>query len=280
MGVLFMKKKNIVATSVLAAVVAVSGQFVQTAPVDGGSFFGMQRAEAGLFSGVGDVFHKKGQEVADDAKGQAKDAVNKALGINFDGMNSRRNDMRNHLMLATGCFTASEYKIGLATDLAGDSNIQALGAIANNLLSGGGSMSDVYNATSTPRPSKELVQAKLAELTSSEDKEKVENAKKQMTWSKTDSAKAIFLCGLAARDASFLTKEAAKGLKDAKDLEDLKNQINEYKEAADEATQIIGFLKKSIKERNDARKAYDKANNIKEPSKKDVEASVASMQAE
>lgn len=43
---------------------------------------------------------------------------------------------------------------------------------------------------------------------------------------------------------------------------------------------MVGFVNSSIKKRNDARKAYDKANNIKEPSKKEVMAQINEMQAE
>ena len=40
------------------------------------------------------------------------------------------------------------------------------------------------------------------------------------------------------------------------------------------------MIQSSIKNRNDARKAYDKANNIKAPSSKDVKASVNALDAE
>lgn len=108
----------------------------------------------------------------------------------------------------------------------------------------------------------------------------MEHAKNQMTWSKQDNAKAAFLCGLALRDAAFLTNETAKGLKQAKNLEDVKSQLREYTDAVEQVKQITAFINKNIKARNDARREYDKKNNIKEPAKKDIEAQVKQMAAE
>ena len=100
-----MDKKKLVTSGVLAAVVAVSGQFVQVGSTGGASFFGMQRAEAGMFSGLTDAFKHDATKLVKDT---IKEQVNKALQINFDGMDSRRNDMIHHLRLACGWFGSSE----------------------------------------------------------------------------------------------------------------------------------------------------------------------------
>ena len=189
--------------------------------------------------------------------------------------------MIHHLRLACGWFGSSEYKIMGATQSASQSDMQAYGVLVNSLLNNNScSMNEVYTLTSTPRPSKEKVQAGLQQLMSSGDKQAQDAAKQQMSWAKGDNARALLFCGLAARDAAFLTSETAKGLKDAKNLDDIKSRLNNYTDAIKDAKSVIGMIQSSIKERNNARKAYDKANNIKEPSKKDVQASVNALGAE
>ncbi len=273
-----MDKKKLVTSGVLAAVVAVSGQFVQVGSTGGASFFGMQRAEAGMFSGLTDAFKHDATKLVKDT---IKEQVNKALQINFDGMDSRRNDMIHHLRLACGWFGSSEYKIMGATQSASQSDMQAYGVLVNSLLNNNsGSMDEVYTLTSTPRPSKEKVQAGLQQMMSSGDKQAQEDAKQKMSWAKGDNARALLFCGLAARDVAFLTSETAKGLKDAKNLDDIKSRLNNYTDAIKDAKSVISMIQSSIKNRNDARKAYDKANNIKAPSSKDVKASVNALDAE
>ena len=241
-------------------------------------FFGMQRAEAGMFSGLTDAFKHDATKLVKDT---IKEQVNKALQINFDGMDSRRNDMIHHLRLACGWFGSSEYKIMGATQSASQSDMQAYGVLVNSLLNNNsGSMDEVYTLTSTPRPSKEKVQAGLQQMMSSGDKQAQEDAKQKMSWAKGDNARALLFCGLAARDVAFLTSETAKGLKDAKNLDDIKSRLNKYTDAIKDAKSVISMIQSSIKNRNDARKAYDKANNIKAPSSKDVKASVNALDAE
>ncbi len=230
-----------------------------------------------MFSGLADAFKHDATKAVKDG---VKEGLNKALDINYDGLNSHRNDMIHHLMLATGSFAASEYKIGVALDRANEGNYQAMGAVANNLNSGHGSMNDVYIATSTPRISHDDLKLALATIESSNNQTMKAQAEQQMRWAKGDNARALFWCGMAARDAAFLTSETAKGLKQAKNLDDIKAQLNEYTSALKDAKQVMGFIRSCIKDRNDARRAYDKVNNIKEPSKKDVQASVNAMGAE
>ena len=83
-----------------------------------------------MFSGLADAFKHDATKAVKDG---VKEGLNKALDINYDGLNSHRNDMIHHLMLATGSFAASEYKIGVALDRANEGNYQAMGAVANNL---------------------------------------------------------------------------------------------------------------------------------------------------
>lgn len=242
-------------------------------------FSGMQKAEAGMFSGLTDAFKHDATKAVKDT---VKEQVNKALQINFDGMDSHRNDMIHHLRLACGWFGSSEYKIMGATQSASQSDMQAYGVLVNNLLnnSSSRSMDEVYTLASTPRPSKEQVQAGLQQLMGSGDKQAQEDAKQKMSWAKGDNARALLFCGLAARDAAFLTSETANGLKDAKNLEDIKARLNGYSAAIKDAKSVISMIQSSIKDRNNARKAYDKANNIKEPNKKDIKASVNALDAE
>ena len=98
--------------------------------------------------------------------------------------------------------------------------------------------------------------------------------------SKHDNVAAMIYTGLAARDASFLLKETAKGLAHPKDLNGILDTLKTFQAQAKDVETVVGFVNSSIKKRNDARKAYDKANNIKEPSKKEVMAQINEMQAE
>ncbi len=259
----------------MAAVFGITMQFVQPTNLvsQNASVIGMQSAEAGIFDGAIGALQGK-------AKKAAKDAVNHALDINYDGLNSHRNDMIHHLALAAGAYATSEYRIYDAVGQADNSNAQNFIMLGNSLTSGSRDWGEICETTSVTPVDKIALKNALNNMMNSQDKNAMEHAKNQMTWSKQDNAKAAFLCGLALRDAAFLTNETAKGLKQAKNLEDVKSQLREYTDAVEQVKQITAFINKNIKARNDARREYDKKNNIKEPAKKDIEAQVKQMAAE
>lgn len=245
-------------------------------PVQSGQMtldLGMQRAEASMFSkAIGSI----GDKVGGHAKKAAKDAVNQAFEINLDGMQNHRADMYNHIMKAAGYWSASEYQLSIAT---GKSDAR-MGVLANNLMGADATMDDVAEATSRPRVSNAEVKLALSNLMSSGSKERISQANTAMSYSKHDSVAALIYTGLAARDASFLLKETAKGLAHPNDVNDILDTLKTLQDQAKEVETVVGFVNSKIKERNDARKAYDKANNIKAPSKKEVMAQINEMQAE
>lgn len=271
-----MLNKKCVAVS-LAIVLGMGAQFVQLGDNEGALNIGMQRAEAGIFDKIGGTMNDMKNKAVKGARKQAKDSVNKALEINIDGMNNHRADMEHHMKVAAAMFAGSEYQIGQAVHN-NDGNTQKMGVIYNALINGNGSMSLVYDMTATPRISSDELKAAL--YADSKDKAAHDEMVQHMRWSKDYQTKALFVCGLAARDASFLIKESAKGIKDAKNVDSLKSQLEGFKNSADDVVKVVKFIKSNIAKRNAVRKDFDKKNNIKGPSEKEKKEFAASLGAE
>ena len=96
-GDIIMEKKKVVVSGVLAAVVAVSGQFVQVGQQDG-IHFGTQSAAA---FGIKMPKIKTGDSSVDNQANQAvKQAASKAFNVDLTTMGNRKQDMLKHLAWA------------------------------------------------------------------------------------------------------------------------------------------------------------------------------------
>lgn len=267
-------KKNPALALTMAVAFGIGAQFVQFPSfAQGTPTLGMQSAEAGMFDSLGDSLAKAKNKAVHSAKDQAKKSVNKALGIDMNGLNSHQANLNRHLQVAAALFAGSEYQVYVATGQSENSNAAKLGMLYNSLIHGNGAMDQAYEVTSVPRLSNDNLKTFLTNNMSEQDKQKQEEVKKHMSWSKDYQAKAMFVTALAARDASFIMSESVKGFKNAKDLDDVKSKLNSFNSNAKTAMSVINFIKDNIHKRNEARKAYDKANNIKGPAKADIEKS-------
>ena len=251
------------------------------------------RVEAGLSDGI---FGKGGDDVVGDAVGNVKkqvqgsveDAINKALAINVDGLHSHRRDMIEHINLASSCMAGAIYKVGIASKITDESLIGYYGSAANAMKNDRSNLGNSYDFASHSVPVKEI-EKNLQELMMSDDsKEAKAERDQQLSWSKTDRTFAIVYSGLAMRDATFIIKEASKGLKNIKNLDslegleqtasDLQNSFNEIVAVAKDVEKLCGNISAKNKELNAATKNYDKKNNIKGASKKEVEEEVKKLE--
>ena len=260
------------------------------------------KAEAGgILGNIGDVFggkkakdkvtNKKNKDqsvggmIKDTVKDTVKDTLNAVFAINWDGMNSRRNDMRLHLRLAARDLTAAGYQLSFVTDKPA---ITKQYEMQYNILNQGhAGINDIRKYMNLPKLSEP--KAKFTELMTSGDMAEIAKAKEHVEISNTQRTWALIYQGLAVRDATFILKETAKGLKDIGKLDNLQNvdakvkeiegKLKDFSEFAGEVKTLCDVMGKSNKELDQVTKEFRKKNNIKDPDKKEMEKQAKAMTA-
>lgn len=272
-----MKKKNMVVSGVLAAVVAVSGQFVQVGQGNG-IHFGTQSAAA---FGLKMPKIKTGISSVDDqankaAKQTAENAVKKAFNVDISSMGNRKQDMLKHLAWAARLEAVSADRWGkvAGTDTAeaqaASNSAQAFLANGDFSLSTFKNFSSNYQSKMKLSDNQKQAYAALDKaLVSEKDKLTTEQNKTYVTDAKKARKMAAVYNALAVRDAGLLLSDTAKALSHKSDLGSQLDEVQELASFANEAKSFVDAQKKISKERADLTKKAEKAMNVKEPTEQE-----------
>ncbi|WP_294144380.1 hypothetical protein [uncultured Selenomonas sp.] len=272
-----MKKKNMVVSGVLAAVVAVSGQFVQVGQGNG-IHFGTQSAAA---FGLKMPKIKTGISSVDDqankaAKQTAENAVKKAFNVDISSMGNRKQDMLKHLAWAARLEAVSADRWGkvAGTDTAeaqaASNSAQAFLANGDFSLSTFKNFSSNYQSKMKLSDNQKQAYAALDKaLVSEKDKLTTEQNKTYVTDAKKARKMAAVYNALAVRDAGLLLSDTAKALAHKSDLGSQLDEVQELASFANEAKSFVDAQKKISKERADLTKKAEKAMNVKEPTEQE-----------
>ena len=275
-----MKKKNMVVSGVLAAVVAVSGQFVQVGQGNG-IHFGTQSAAA---FGLKMPKIKTGISSVDDqankaAKQTAENAVKKAFNVDISSMGNRKQDMLKHLAWAARLEAVSADRWGkvAGTDTAeaqaASNSAQAFLANGDFSLSTFKNFSSNYQSKMKLSDNQKQAYAALDKaLVSEKDKLTTEQNKTYVTDAKKARKMAAVYNALAVRDAGLLLSDTAKALAHKSDLGSQLDEVQELASFANEAKSFVDAQKKISKERADLTKKAEKAMNVKEPTEQENKA--------
>lgn len=272
-----MKKKNMVVSGVLAAVVAVSGQFVQVGQGNGIHFGTQSVAAFGLkmpkiktgISSVDDQANKA-------AKQTAENAVKKAFNVDISSMGNRKQDMLKHLAWAARLEAVSADRWGkvAGTDTAeaqaASNSAQAFLANGDFSLSTFKNFSSNYQSKMKLSDNQKQAYAALDKaLVSEKDKLTTEQNKTYVTDAKKARKMAAVYNALAVRDAGLLLSDTAKALAHKSDLGSQLDEVQELASFANEAKSFVDAQKKISKERADLTKKAEKAMNVKEPTEQE-----------
>ena len=272
-----MKKKNMVVSGVLAAVVAVSGQFVQVGRGNG-IHFGTQSAAA---FGLKMPKIKTGISSVDDqankaAKQTAENAVKKAFNVDISSMGNRKQDMLKHLAWAARLEAVSADRWGkvAGTDTAeaqaASNSAQAFLANGDFSLSTFKNFSSNYQSKMKLSDNQKQAYAALDKaLVSEKDKLTTEQNKTYVTDAKKARKMAAVYNALAVRDAGLLLSDTANALAHKSDLGSQLDEVQELASFANEAKSFVDAQKKISKERADLTKKAEKAMNVKEPTEQE-----------
>ena len=272
-----MKKKNMVVSGVLAAVVAVSEQFVQVGQGNG-IHFGTQSAAA---FGLKMPKIKTGISSVDDqankaAKQTAENAVKKAFNVDISSMGNRKQDMLKHLAWAARLEAVSADRWGkvAGTDTAeaqaASNSAQAFLANGDFSLSTFKNFSSNYQSKMKLSDNQKQAYAALDKaLVSEKDKLTTEQNKTYVTDAKKARKMAAVYNALAVRDAGLLLSDTAKALAHKSDLGSQLDEVQELASFANEAKSFVDAQKKISKERADLTKKAEKAMNVKEPTEQE-----------
>lgn len=268
-----MEKKKVVVSGVLAAVVAVSGQFVQVGRQDG-IHFGTQSAAA---FGIKMPKIKTGDSSVDNQANQAvKQAASKAFNVDLTTMGNRKQDMLKHLAWAARLEAVSADRWGkvAGTDTAeaqaASNSAQAFLANGDFSLATFKNFSSNYQSKMKLSDSQKQAYAALEKsLVSEKDKLTTEQNKTYVTDAKKARKMAAVYNALAVRDAGLLLSDTAKALAHKSDLGSQLDEVQELASFANEAKSFVDVQKKISKERADLTKKAEKAMNVKEPTEKE-----------
>ena len=241
-----MKKKNIILAGAMTAILTVSGQFVQS-----DNFFGMKTVEA---FGLGDV---------------GKTVAGKALGVDVDQLQDRRQNMILNLAKAAICYGQSAIDVSEALDLNPGQLSQMKAALTNlkNNRTDLGAMKQVGEST---KMNQKDIEAKAQSLMDSDDKEKIAKANELIKKAKTERQAANLYKIMAARDAGMIISGAAKAMASSDSLGDKVAVVKDLSSVANTAKAVADIIGNNHKVMTKALKAYEKKNNIPEISDKDA----------
>ena len=264
-------KKKILALAMSG--IFAGGIFIQdaTLKVEAGIFSNITDKITGKKTGI-DAIDKAKDNVIQQTKDTVKDAVNKALAINVDGMHDHKKDMEVHLKMSAAYLGVAADLAYAAAGMSSDSNAKNIALVAKNLQNGG-SFQNLYTFAGIPI-SKELSTKLEDKMKSFKTEAEEKDMLKLMKMSKDNRTRAMVGQALALRDATFIVRESAKGLSNLSKVESidgaknfmnkLEGDLKQMSDIAGDAQKLCGDISKKNKALNDATKLYDKKNNIKE----------------
>ena len=278
-----MKKKALGITLTLA--MGLSAQFVQVDSLMTGNMsqaVGMQQAEAGIMNGFAGSVDKMKHKAVSSAKKEAKNAVKKALDIDVNGMENHHAQMIKHLMMAARFTTQASMKYDYILGKK-DNNVYLKERIANLTPNDTSGLDMLYKFGALPNVvepgSGKMIEVRLSEA----DQKKKDDYMQKMAWAKEDRAVATWYKALAARDAVFLVKEAAKGIAQASksgDHKALLNKLNYYKQVAGDGQKLCTFVGNITGKMDSEYKSIEKNHNVAPVSKARVQQVAKSMMPE
>lgn len=264
-----MKKRKIITSVGLAAVLAFSGQFLPSASLGGLEITGIRAAEAGLPFGLGDIAKKAGKE-----------AVSKALNVDIDGMEDKRQNMMLNLYRSAVnyAYASAHVQEALLADGGNSARIRAaIGQVTNN-KSDFGSIKSLVEASSINE--KDINAAAKAKLDSG-DTEAIQKANELIQQAKTERKSANIYKILAARDAISIVKDAGVALtKGGDSIKDKVNVLEDLAAVAKNAETLTKVISAQHKGMTGALKTYEKKNNIKDVSDEEAKKQTANLTEE
>lgn len=241
-----MNKKNIILAGAMTAVLTISGQFVHS-----DNFFGSKTVEA---FGLGDIVKIGG----------------KALGVDVDQLEDKRQNMILNLAKAAICYGQSAIDVSEALDLNPEQLAQMKAALTNlkNNRTDLGAMKQIGEST---KMDKKDIEAKAQTLMDSNDQGKIAKANELIKKAKSERQAANLYKIMAARDAGIIISGAAKAMVNTSSLGDKVEVVQDLAAVANTAKAVTDIIGKNHKDMSDALKAYEKKNNIAEVKDKDAD---------
>ena len=264
-----MNKKKIITALGLAGVLVFSGQFLPGTSMGGIELTGIPVAEAGLPFGLGDIAEKEG-----------KKAISKALNVDIDGMEDKRQNMMLNLYRSAVnyAYASAHVQEAFLADGGNSARIRAaIGQVTSN-KSDFGSIKSLVEASSIKE--KDINTAAKAKLDSG-DTEAIQRANELIQQAKTERKAANIYKILAARDAVSIVKDAGVALtKGGDSIKDKVNVLEDLAAVAKNAEALTKVISAQHKGMTSALKTYEKKNNIKDVSDEEAKKQTANLTEE
>lgn len=252
-----MSKKKILTAVGLAGVLVFSGQFMPSVNVGGFDLQGASVAEAGL-GGLGGIAQKAG-----------KNAVSKALKVDIDGMQNKRQNMLVNLYKSAVTYASASAHVQEALGY-GDGGAQAKAAI-KNLKKNKTNLGSIKATMTAASINEKDIAAAAQKLSDSGDAAKIKAANDLLGQARAERKAANIYKILAARDAVGIVKESATAL--AKGGDSIQGKVDVLKDLSAVAkegeaiTKLIGSQHTGL---TNGLKTYEKKQNIKDVSDEDA----------
>lgn len=203
------------------------------------------------------------------AKEIGKGALGKALGVDIDSMQDKKQNMILNLSRAAICYAEAAINVSEALNLNPEQRAQMKAALSNlkNNKTDLGSMKRVGETT---QMTKEELETAAQNLMDSGNQADIEKANKLIKESKAQRRAANIYKGLALRDATTIIASSVAAFKDG-NLGDKVKTVTELAEVAKNAQAVCNVIGDNHKVMKNALKAYEKKNNIKDVSDKEAE---------
>lgn len=203
------------------------------------------------------------------AKEIGKGTLGKALGVDIDSMQDKKQNMILNLSRAAICYAEAAINVSEALNLNPEQRAQMKAALSNlkNNKTDLGSMKRVGETT---QMTKEELETAAKNLMDSGNQADIDKANELIKQSKAQRRAANIYKGLALRDATTIIASSVTAFKDG-NLGDKVNTIKELAEVAKNAQAVSNIIGQNHKVMKDALKAYEKKNNIKDVSDKEAE---------
>ena len=250
-----MRKKNILAIGAMAAVFSISCQFIQPAQCGNDNFFNVKTAEAFDLGSIG--------------KELGKQALGKALNVDLNDMQDKKQSMIQNLSLASRCYMQATVDVYDALGYQPE-NYAQLTATLNNLNNDKTDLGSMKNVGTVTKVDKKEIEARAKDLMDNGTQEQIEAANTLIKKAKSERQAANMYKGLAMRDAGLIIKSSIVALKDG-GLSDKVKTISDLSSVAKAAQGVGKDISANSKDLKAALKAYEKKNNIAEVSDKDAE---------
>ena len=241
-----MKKKNIILAGAMTAILAISGQFVQS-----DNFFGTKTVEA---FGLGDIAKIGG----------------KALGVDVDQLEDKRQNMILNLAKAAICYGQSAIDVSEALDL-NPEQLSQMKAALTNLKSNRTDLGAMKQVGESTKMNQKDIEEKAQSLMDSNDQEKIARANELIKKAKSERQAANLYKIMAARDAGIIISGAAKAMVSSDSLGDKIAVVKDLSAVANTAKAVADVIGNNHKVMTNALKTYEKKNNIPEVKDKDAD---------